>query len=688
MRKLAHGEFVFSAIILIVFANFLFAQIPSLPDVSGDILDKLPGTDEILKSKPPVTTNIKDAVTDIPFLDDFDPEYYVPMTALPRSQKGAFRLDRPGLYTLTVESFCLRAGEYGPSEGDGYAYAPLKGPQAGIVQHVLQGAYAHPEIPQKDIQVLIWAIIARTKISDMSQEKQMTAARLLTPEELFELNGGALGLVPESERAKAFDKVPEQVRSVLEAEAQLREMLTQGQDNYEELEAVAVRAGVAPPGEGSRNVPGGRWSFYPEGLFVRYFPRGYTTTQIQLYVPEPFDIERDELDRITLMADRNGNRIEIKYDETIGPITAQGDNRVLGYAFSSVRFVQRRIVLPEIAFDLEGIWRNKGWTLVGAPSGKGSGDFSGRFVDFTERYKWASQHKKEVEKLDKHLHPKEDMKDVMDIAHLILALKTLSSDVRLADAQWAPGHVDLAWKAWQYAFGRRQGGYVWGQAGNLRLRYGSPGYWFGQICSKIMSCFDIFAFANPGSEDKIPWFDPSGGAATPGNTSKQRLGQSGKQKGNQEDCDALNNELKQEKDLLEAFQDLGLQKQAHDEGWSAQDYIDAVKEKALNGRGNSAGDWEAPMELGDNCEIHYNWGGNAGAALQEYIKQFGPVAGPVLFRAHQSHEQKHVEQCQTFGPDRFDNMGSSPEGLSGFEEEAYKKGIAEKEKGLKGMGCK
>jgi hypothetical protein len=669
------------------------AQIPKLPDLPGEVLDKLPSTDKILKSEAPVTTNIKDAVTDIPFLDDFNPEDFIPMTALPRSQSGAFRLDRPGLYALTVESFCLRAGEYGPSEGDGYAYAPLKGPQADIVQHVLQGAYAHPEIPQRDVQVLIWAIIARTKISDMSQEMQMTAARLLTAQEIFELNGGALGLVPESERAKAFDKVPDQVRSVLEAEAQLREMLTQGQENYEELEAVAVRTGVAPLGKDSRNVPYGRWSFYREGFFVRYLPRGYKTTRIELYVPEPFDIERDEQDRIILLADRNGNRIEITYDDAIHSASMRGDSKVKGYYFKSVRFVHRKIVLPEVAFDLEQTWKSSGWTLVGelAPSKttavilRGAGD-EDRYLDFNGRHEWAMKHKRELEVLDKHLKPKDGMRDLMDLGHLTLAFEKMISEDRGMQPEWVLEHVDLVRKAWQYAFGKRVGGYVWSQVREHGPHDGAPGHWLGGLLRSVISAFEKVAFASP-SADKIPWFDPSGGAATPGNTSNQRLGQSGRQKGSKEDCDALNNELKQEKDLLEAFQDKGLQQQAQDENWSADDYYDAVKEKALNGRGKSADDWEAPMELGDNCEIQYNWGGNAAAALQEYIRQFGPVAGPILFNAHQTHEQTHADQCTTFGPDRFNNMGSTPEGLSDFEEEAYKKGIAEKEKGLKGMGC-
>ena len=680
------GFFAFSFCVLIGIA-VVFGQIPKLPDVGGEVLERLPGTDKILKSEAPVTTNIKDAVTDIIFLDDFNPEDYIPMTALPRSESGAFRLDRPGLYALTVASYCLRAGEYGPSEGDGYAYAPLKGPQADIVQHVLQGSYVHPEIPQKDVQVLIWAIIARTKISDMSQEMQKTAARLLTPQELFEVNGGALGLVPQSERDKAFDKVPEQVRAVLEAEAQLREKLTAGQENYDELEQIAVRAGIAPEGEGSRNVSEGRWSYHRDGYFVRYFPQGYTTTQIQLYVPEPFVIERDELGRITLLADSNGNRIEIEYSASVAPLVVQRDKSVRGYAFSRVTFIQRRIVLPEVAFDLEADYSNVGWTLVGIPSGKGGGNYTDPYSDFAERYESAVKHKKELEQLDKHVRPKEDMQDVMDIAHLVQALATLTYNEYLADAQWAPEHVNLARKAWQCAFGKRAGGYVWSQARENGLEDDSSDYWLGRLLRSIISTFEKLAFANPSGSDKMPWFDPSAGAATPGNTSKQRLGQSGKQKGSKEDCDALNNDLQQEKDLLEAFTDMGLQKKAHDEDWTIDEYYDAVKAKALKGRGKSASDWEAPMETGRDCRIKYNWGGSAAAALQEYIRKFGPVAGPILFNAHQTHEQTHVDQCKTFGPDRFNSMGLTPEGLSGFEEEAYKKGIAEKEKGLKGMGC-
>jgi len=98
--------------------------------------------------------------------------------------------------------------------------------------------------------------------------------------------------VPESVRQKAYANLPPLVRQTLEEEARLREMLTQGTSSYEELEKVALRFGDTPRGEGSRDVPEGRWSYYPDGYFVRYLPTGYPQTRIIAYLPEPFTVER------------------------------------------------------------------------------------------------------------------------------------------------------------------------------------------------------------------------------------------------------------------------------------------------------------------------------------------------------------------------------------------------------------
>lgn len=707
------GFFILSCCVLVCVA-MVFAQIPKLPDVSGEILDKIPGTDEILKSKPPITTSIADAKTEVSFLDDFDSEYLIPMNALPQSSDGAFVLEYPGLYALDVESYCLKAGAYAPTKGDGHLYAPLLGPTAGIVQHIIQKSYAHPEIPQRDIQVLLWAIIARTKISDMSQEKQMTAAKLLTPQELFELNGGALGLVPENERAKAFDKVPEQVRAVLEAEAQLREKLTTGQDNYEELEQVAVRFGVAPKGEGSREIPRGRWSYHPDGYFIRLIPDGYTQTEISLYVPEPFTIERDELNRIILIADHKGNCIETEYDETVAPLVVSGDKNVRGYAFSKVRFIRRLIVPPEVVMDLTFDLENTGWTFVGNASGKGNAGSSVRYAGAQERYNEAYTLKQQIEILDKQLKPKDDMGELLDIGNFIMALEHAVQITRTKKVAWANEHVHFARKAWQYAFSKRQGKYVWGSASPPESEQG----WLRNVLNRMEAVIHRVAFADPGSTGK-PSFDPGGGLAPPGNTGGQRIQPSGRQKGNQKDCDALQREMEQEEVLLKAFEDQGLLDEANRRGLNGEEYYEAVKNLARNAfdtqqwtdfndmsssqqddmfKSHDLGDrpdYDAPMETTTQCRIIENWD------LTRYVQEFGKHIGPKMQGAHRAHEGSHRNTCRRetdwyspgeagggpdmgwpVDPDGYSDYMNDPNNYSNDEIKAYKAGLAEKQKAL------
>jgi len=246
--------------------------------------------------------------------------------------------------------------------------------------------------------------------------------------------------------------------------------------------------------------------------------------------------------------------------------------------------------------------------------------------------------------------------------------------------------VNLVKRAWQRAFSERQDTYLWGCISPPGVRYGQPKPdWLQDAFTSFLR---IFAFAHPGSEDKIPWFDPTGGAGAPANDKKQPTGQSSRQKGNEQDCNTINHELEQEEALLKAFQDPELQKKAIDNNWTVDEYYDKVKENALGGKGSSPGDWESPMGTDPtNCEIQYNWGGSADATLQEYIKRFGAIAGPILFGAHQAHEQTHRQQCMDMGPSRFQSAGATIEGFSGFEQDAYKKGIEEKKKGRQESGC-
>jgi len=427
---------------------------------------KIPGLNKILKSKPPLTTSIEDAVTEVPFLDDFNPEGALPMSLLPRTNEGGFILEYPGNFMFECESYCLRAGTYAPGEGRGgrgYLYAPLKGPQADIIRNVLKRAYLHPEIPQQDVQVLLWAVIARTKIKNMSSEMQLTGAKLLSPEEIFRVNGGALGLIPKELLDEALENLPSTARRVIEAEARLRDMLTEAHASYEELEEIAVLHGDPPFEEGDREVPLGRWSFHPDGYFIRYFPRGYQRMLIELNVPESLHVERDGRGRITLIADWRGNRIETAYDDTIEPLSIPGDPAVKGYAFRSIRF--ERLDPENPTEKLRTKWNDVGWAFQGVPAGRKYADArSGRFSDFKERYEWAERHKKELGDLyegTKILGGKtvsqrlsqDSLEEIMAFAHYARALKKAIG----GETSRMVSPVSLAKSAWQATIPKHMG---------------------------------------------------------------------------------------------------------------------------------------------------------------------------------------------------------------------------------------
>ncbi|MFN2383685.1 MAG: hypothetical protein ABR559_05410, partial [Gemmatimonadota bacterium] len=165
------------------------AQFGDLRKRAGQLLERVPSLSSFLEGDLPVTTSLDDAVTEIAWLDGYQPVRMLPLAALPQAADGGFRLI-PGAFGFAGQSYCLKAGTHGPGGGDGYVYAPLVGSKGPIVRNILRNSVAHPEIPQRDVQVLLWSIIARTKLTDMPREMQLTAARLLTPREIADLNGG------------------------------------------------------------------------------------------------------------------------------------------------------------------------------------------------------------------------------------------------------------------------------------------------------------------------------------------------------------------------------------------------------------------------------------------------------------------------------------------------------------------
>jgi hypothetical protein len=282
--------------LVVLCAGTAFAQF-------GDLGDKLKKkTPSLFGSKPPITTSLEDAKWGDASKDGFTPrEAARSLMTLQRTPSGGFVL-QPGYYSLQTQSYCLKAGTHGPGGGDGYLYAPPKGPAEDVVMTALRSSVQHPEIQQQDIQVLLWAIIARAKFEDLQPEMKATASKLLTPRQLASLNRSALDVLSGNALTDALGGVPEPLRQIAQAEAQLRQMMTTPGASFAEMERVAVLSGAAPLGPGSQQVPTGRWSLHPDGYWVRYTPSGYSSTRVEIWVPQGSPALGKEYDPATHIA--------------------------------------------------------------------------------------------------------------------------------------------------------------------------------------------------------------------------------------------------------------------------------------------------------------------------------------------------------------------------------------------------
>jgi hypothetical protein len=286
-------------LILAVCAVSSFAQIGGLGGLGDKLKKKTPN---LLGGKEPITTSLPDAKWGDASKDGFTPrEPTRSLMTLQRTPNGGFVL-QPGYYRMQTQSYCLHAGTHGPGGGDGYLYAPPKGPAEDAVMSIVRNSVQHPEIQQHDIQVLLWAIISRAKFEDLSPELKSTASRLLTPRQLASLNRNALDALSGNKLTDALGGVPEPLRQIAQAEANLRQMLTTPGASYAELERTAVLSGAAPLGPGSQEIPSGRWSLHPDGYYVRYIPSGYSSTRVEIWVPQGSPAVGKEFDPATHVA--------------------------------------------------------------------------------------------------------------------------------------------------------------------------------------------------------------------------------------------------------------------------------------------------------------------------------------------------------------------------------------------------
>lgn len=507
--------------------------------------------ERLLKGEPAITTSLADALTEVSFLDDFDPQFPLPLTLMPRAENGNFILIRPGIYEFKAQSYCLKAGTYQPGQGEGYLYAPLKGPRAQIVRHILERSVDHPEIPQQDIQYLLWAILARTRISAMSRSNQLTALRLLSKEEILALNSGTLGIIPDNVLNRALGNLPPLIQNIIRAENQIRGLLTRADATYDQIERLAVLAGEPPFDKDGRDIPRGRWSYHPNRYFVRYYPSGYVVTRRQISVSGPFRIHRDSLGRITSIVQDEENRMDVEYDQTIEPLALSGPTPFQAFAFRSIRYSGDHPQKLNVKVKAE--WKDRGWSFVGNPAGQPAAEPSSiRYSNLKPRLDRAKTYEKELGKISSGLKntggniPGDRLETGMGIAHLAEGLKDIIA------AEGAPENLSsneafyFIKRAWMAAVvglaGTGGRSAISGRAQTFPTGYGLPiglttwpelGWPFpkGRLLVADASGFAVEPDGQSSGSGEGSGSQTGTDVGTPGNSGRQRLGQSDRPSG-------------------------------------------------------------------------------------------------------------------------------------------------------------
>lgn len=368
---------VLSASIVAVLASVTLTgqiRVPHIP-LPNDL--PLPGLDRLLHGESPISTTLKDARVEVPFLDRMNVKFGSLGTL--RNESGSFTL-KPGHWTADLQTFCFHAGTRGPqrTDGQGYLSGPVTGPDKAVFVDMLSKYGTLRDGDQHDMQLLIWGLLARTKIHNMEPRLQALAARVLTPAQIAAVESGALDVVPPALRDRAFNSLPVEVRRVAEAENRIRELLYRANTTYAELESVAVLQGPEP--RGNREVPRQRWSIHPGGYLVRYHPTHYSRTTVEIAVPPTYVIERDAKGRIHSIQWSDGRRTETEYDDSIPAFDPAPNVRAIAYAFKSVKLSRpgangRRE---------ETVIASKGWTFVTKRGALRPPRFGFQAVSFTQ----------------------------------------------------------------------------------------------------------------------------------------------------------------------------------------------------------------------------------------------------------------------------------------------------------------
>ncbi|MCU0372826.1 MAG: hypothetical protein MUE56_06240 [Ignavibacteria bacterium] len=397
-------NFLLSVLLLLVFSGVSYGQF-------DDILKK--AGEKVKIAELPEEKNISTS------LSDAQPEAYWLNTL--ESQRTVQKTDDysfeylPGYYRLTVKTFCLKAGTQRPSSGNGYKLAPLKGRVGDVVENILVRSAEHPEIAQKDVQLLLWAIQTQTKFTDLPVELQARVKPLLETSDMVKLEVNPTDI--------ALDLLPDNLTSAAKYYKDMRNRMTNPTSNFEDIENfVFSETGVTVTNPFKEQINRGMWYYLNNGYYARLFPEAYYKSDIELYRPSYIEVTRDDKGRVTSYGN-DEYKISVTYDDEPGRnvFTTQSGKQLPIWRFKSIQYTGPT---PEWNKTIE----NTGWILRYDKSlNSGSGfdyarmddpteaDYSMR-KDFTKRATDAAK-KYAKDQFKKELGQKE-IKEFDDVQHM------------------------------------------------------------------------------------------------------------------------------------------------------------------------------------------------------------------------------------------------------------------------------
>ena len=306
------------------------AQI-SLPKPKLDI--PIPGLDNLLKGEPPLSTTIKDAkIWGWPNFSKVQLTSPITLTDADRDDNNLFTL-KPGHYKMTLKSFCGKGYTYGPTQGEGYVWGPWKGSKATFIQTLLKSYNAKPEVPQRNVQLLIWSILAKVKPQDMGNEAKSALLALVGEDGMNILKDGAADYMTGKVADELYKKASKELRPLLEYDNKIRGLNREANATYADFERLSV---LKAPADIKSEIAGGIWNISPKGYMIRYQPHGYSQTDVEVIVPRIAHFTRDSIKRVTQVRWDDGMSIDIAYsDQPAQAITGESDLKV--YFVSQVK---------------------------------------------------------------------------------------------------------------------------------------------------------------------------------------------------------------------------------------------------------------------------------------------------------------------------------------------------------------